>query len=271
VGIIDLVSHDPPRPRRGTDASQLCFGFDEAPGLEPPAASVVLPFEPAVFIRNPRARRYVLRLLPDGRPRVTIPRWGSKREAERFAAAQQPWIARERARLVARQARRPAPWRHGHAILVRGVRHRIHVTKGGAAAIALAAESTLSVIRPTTAPGDEDLQRLLSAWLWRLARRELPTRLRELATDHGLAVSAVSVRNQRARWGSCATTGRISLNWRLVQTPDAVRDYVLIHELMHLRQPNHSRRFWALVARACPDFQASRRWLREHEGELLDR
>ena len=67
-----------------------------------------------------------------------------------------------------------------------------------------------------------------------------------------------------------ATGGRISLNWRLIQTPDAVRDYVLIHELMHLRQPNHSARFWALVARACPDHEASRRWLRAHEAALLD-
>ena len=91
-----------------------------------------------------------------------------------------------------------------------------------------------------------------------------------LAAQFDLAVTQVSVRNQRARWGSCATGGRISLNWRLVQTPDAVRDYVLIHELMHLRQPNHSARFWALVARACPGYQVSRRWLREHEAALLD-
>ena len=78
------------------------------------------------------------------------------------------------------------------------------------------------------------------------------------------------MRNQRTRWGSCATTGRISLNWRLVQVPAPVREYVLVHELMHLRQPNHSRRFWALVARACPGYPAARRWLREHESELLE-
>ena len=91
-----------------------------------------------------------------------------------------------------------------------------------------------------------------------------------LAEQFDLTVTRVSVRNQRARWGSCATGGRISLNWRLVQTPDDVRDYVLIHELMHLRQPNHSARFWALVAKACPGHEASRRWLRAHEAALLD-
>ena len=109
-----------------------------------------------------------------------------------------------------------------------------------------------------------------SAWLLARAKRLLPPRLLALAAQFDLAVTQVSVRNQRARWGSCATGGRISLNWRLIQTPDTVRDYVLIHELMHLRQPNHSARFWALVARACPDHQASRRWLRAHEAALLD-
>ena len=84
----------------------------------------------------------------------------------------------------------------------------------------------------------EDLRPMAAAWLLARAKRELPPRLLVLAARFDLAVTHVLVRNQRARWGSCATGGRISLNWRLVQTPDAVRDYVLIHELMHLRQPN---------------------------------
>jgi predicted metal-dependent hydrolase len=265
------VAHDTPRPRRRPrDDAQLCFGFDEATIPELPAPIVPGTSSP-LFVRHPRARRYVLRLLADGTPRVTIPRWGSRREAERFVTAQQAWIARERARLLAREARRPAPWRDGHAILLAGTRRRIHVSRGPATAVALDAEGRIAVVRPDGGPADVDVQRVLTAWLWRFARRELPARLRELAARHDLAVTSVSVRNQRTRWGSCASTGRISLNWRLVQTPDAVRDYVLVHELMHLRQPNHSRRFWALVSRVCPDYQTARRWLREHEGELLDR
>ena len=94
------------------------------------------------------------------------------------------------------------------------------------------------------------------------AMRELPRRLLELAADHGVVVTRVSVRNQRWRWGSCSRNGHLSLNWRLVQMPDAVRDYVMIHELMHLRQMDHSPTFWKLVAAACPDFEAARAWLR---------
>jgi hypothetical protein len=98
--------------------------------------------------------------------------------------------------------------------------------------------------------------------LRRLAAKELPARLSELARAHGFSASAVSVRNQRTRWGSCSPSGRISLNWRLIQAPPAVCDYVLLHELTHLRHPNHSARFWRELARLCPYHVEARQWLR---------
>jgi predicted metal-dependent hydrolase len=94
------------------------------------------------------------------------------------------------------------------------------------------------------------------------AARELPVRLFELALQFRLTVSRVSVRNQRWRWGSCSRTGHICLNWRLIQMPDAVRDYVMIHELMHLKRMDHSPKFWRLVADALPDYEHARAWLR---------
>jgi len=100
------------------------------------------------------------------------------------------------------------------------------------------------------------------------AKEELPPELLRLAAVHGLTVSRVSVRNQRWRWGSCSPNGHICLNWRLVLMPDPVREYVLVHELMHLRRLDHSRAFWKLVAAACPEFEEARKWLRAN-GQLL--
>jgi hypothetical protein len=94
------------------------------------------------------------------------------------------------------------------------------------------------------------------------AAHELPARLRELAAQHGFTVKAVTVRAQRTRWGSCSPTGRISLNWRLVQLPPSVSDYVLLHELAHLTYLNHSARFWKEVDRICPWYREARAWLR---------
>ena len=104
------------------------------------------------------------------------------------------------------------------------------------------------------------------------ATRDLPPRVYELAARHGLTVARISIRNQRWRWGSCSHRGHICLNWRLVDMPESVRDYVIIHELMHLKRMDHSARFWKLVEKACPDYQTSRRWLRQHaRGEATPR
>jgi len=236
-------------------------------GPAPASPAQVVPLAPRL-IRHSRARRYVLRVLPDGTPRVTIPRWGSKREALAFLESQRDWVARQRAAQVVRAQVRPSrDWRDGHEVLVGGC--TVPLRRGAAARAGVVEQPGVLVVTPRSRDGD-DLRPVASAWLHARATRVLPPRLMALAARFDLTVTCVSVRNQHARWGSCATGGRISLNWRLIQTPDAVRDYVLIHELMHLRQPNHSPRFWALVARACPDHEASRRWLRAHEAALLD-
>jgi len=104
--------------------------------------------------------------------------------------------------------------------------------------------------------------------LRRLAARELPVRVAELAAPHQLAVQKVTVRNQRGRWGSCSRRGSISLNWRLIQFPLAVRDYIIFHELAHLREMNHSDRFWLEVERMCPAYREAERWLKLHRHSL---
>ena len=113
-----------------------------------------------------------------------------------------------------------------------------------------------------------DLRPLVERRLRALAVAELPSRVHQLAADHGLAVGRVQVRNQRSHWGSCSSGGTIALNWRLVQMPPWVSDYVVLHELMHLREPNHSRGFWYLVARVCPGHQEARAWLKAHQEAL---
>ena len=104
----------------------------------------------------------------------------------------------------------------------------------------------------------------------RHAARELVAMLiDEEAPEIGVEPVRVQIRDQRSRWGSCSTRGTLSFNWRLVLAPFDVLDYVVVHELCHLREPNHSRRFWKLVEQRRPDWRAQRDWLHEHGPELL--
>jgi predicted metal-dependent hydrolase len=210
---------------------------------------------PVAVVRHRRARRYVVRVTPEGTVRLTVPRGATIAGGLRFAAQQVAWIAREHAR----QLERAAPWSTGTAIWFRGeravlIRDDVDVICG-----------TERIRLGRTADVRAAVERRLHA----LALAELPPRLLELAAQVGLRVSRVSVRNQRSRWGACSSRGVITLNWRLVQMPREVSDYVLLHELMHLRQPNHSRRFWREVAAVCPWWREAERWLRRYGREIL--
>lgn len=206
-----------PGPVEGTEGvrrltMQLTFPFEEGDAIDPSIRS-----RPDL-VRHPRARRYVVRVRADGSVRVTMPRWGSKREAMAFAETQHAWIEKQRARLL---IERTAPREEMPAERARELRAQ--------------------------------------------AVRELPVRLMALAQTFGLHVARVSIRNQRWRWGSCSKKGLICLNWRLVTMPEWVRDYVLVHELMHLKRLDHSPKFWKLVAAACPTYQEARAWLRTYQ------
>ena len=207
------------------------------------------------FVRMRRARRYIIRVLPDGSVRVTVPRGGSRREAESFFEKYRRWADEERARILAVHA--PTVWADGDEVLLRGRPEPLRIAREGHCWwLTLGPERVrLADVPPDLRPAAEECLRLV-------ARRDLIPRLRELAALHDLTVSRITIRNQRSRWGSCSREGSIALNFRLVQAPDAIRDYVLIHELMHLKQQNHSRRFWRLVEAACPSFRDAERWLR---------
>ena len=104
----------------------------------------------------------------------------------------------------------------------------------------------------------------------RLAARELVTMvLEEEAPALGVTFGRVQIRGQRTRWGSCSAGGTLSFNWRLALAPLEVLDYVVVHELCHLREPNHSARFWRLVASRRPEWRRQRDWLTSHGPELL--
>jgi predicted metal-dependent hydrolase len=124
----------------------------------------------------------------------------------------------------------------------------------------------LTVILPPDGP--KSAEEVAAAWLRRQAAADLADRLAVRSAEMGLHHGQVRVRDQATRWGSCAATTNLAFNWRLVLAPPPVLDYVVVHELAHLAEMNHGPKFWAIVARHCPDWRSSRQWLRANQ-ELL--
>ena len=216
---------------------------------------------PVEFVRNPKARRYILRLTPEHVARVTVPRSGNRAEAFAFAQRQTAWLAKQLAKPP--RSRHAAVWQHGTEILFRGERVTLQLETHASGCIVKFSDQTVLLRQAAT-----NLRPAVERHLWRLAATELPPRLLVWAASLQVVVQRVTVRNQRSRWGSCSRTGTVSLNWRLVQTPDFVSDYICVHELMHRREMNHSARYWRHVAEAFPRWEEAERWLKANGGLL---
>lgn len=210
---------------------------------------------PVRFVRARNAKRYILRMLPGNIARVTIPRGGSVQHGWEFVRRHSGWLQKQLTTAA-------ADWADGTPVYFRGtpLPLNIETNEGGPNARLAGHEFPLAAGLP--------VRRQVEAFLARLAVPELFDRTRELAAAHQAGVRRIRIGNQRTRWGSCSNSKTVSLNWRLIQTPDFVRDYIIIHELMHLREMNHSPRFWEHVAAACPEYREAEGWLRKH-SQLL--
>jgi predicted metal-dependent hydrolase len=215
------------------------------------------------LLHRPRARRYLLRFQTNGTLRLVIPRRGNPEEGKRFLDRCEPWILK---RLTQWQKDQPArgPWTEGRPFLFRGQPVTLSIQNQPDRCFLTFADQIIPLPGPLP-----DYRQVLLAHLRQLAQKELPDRTAALAKRHAVTVHRVTVRDQKTRWGSCSIRGTISLNWRLIQTPPQVVDYIIIHELMHRREMNHSARYWKLVADAFADYQDAELWLKKTRLESL--
>lgn len=232
------------------------------------------PGEPPYLVRrSSRARRARVTITQAGQTVVVLPSRAPAHAAAQLVARHERWIDRHRALIAARNAlldARPAIG-EGRQLTLEGVPHVVIVETADdrARRSSVELDDLHRSITVRVATGDpRPVAELLDAWLRRLARRWLAERVSELAPVVGVVPAGIHVRDQRSRWGSASRSGTLSFNWRLVLCPPEVFDYVVVHELAHLRVRGHSRRFWALVEQHAPLAAAARRWLRDNHHEI---
>jgi hypothetical protein len=215
---------------------------------------------PVKFVKNERARRFVLRLSrDDDRIIVTVPRGASQREGLEFARRSAGWIAEQLGRRPSRQA-----IGGGIVIPLRGTPHAVRPTGTRRGLIAIDA-----VQREILVPGDgRHIGRRVKDWLKESARRDLEAASRKYAAAMGVSFRSLTIRDQKSRWGSCSSAGDLSYSWRLILAPAHVLDYVAAHEVAHLKHMNHGPRFWALVNAHCAHAEKARAWIRRNGTEV---
>jgi predicted metal-dependent hydrolase len=207
---------------------------------------------------NPRARRLIVKVHPTtGEVSVTAPSQRALDKAMEFARGQSDWIARQRSRVPA-----PVKLAAGAVIPFKGIDHEVRQGESGRGA----AWIEDGAIRVTGSR--EHHSRRLVDFLKREARKEFETRTPEFARRLGVRHKRITIRDTASRWGSCSAKGSLSYSWRLILAPSWVLDYVIAHEVAHIREMNHGPKFWNLVRDLVGDPRRAQKWLRDNGAAL---
>jgi predicted metal-dependent hydrolase len=216
-----------------------------------------------VVRKSRRAKRLRMVVRAGGAVEVTIPRRTSRAALLRFIDDNSTWLAekvaaaREAARVPALGLQQPGiVWAAGRPVAIEAV--------DGPVSVAALRGETLRVSGP-----QQQAAAAIERWYRREARRRLEQAAARETARLGVSYERIAVRDQRSRWGSCSARGTLSFNWRLVLAPPDVLEYVVVHELLHVLEPNHSRAFWGLLDRHRPEWRHQTEWLRLHGAELL--
>ena len=219
---------------------------------------------PVNVTRKRIAKHYILKVTHLGWIQLTLPYRGNLREGLAFLEKHRAWIVQQWVQWLKR-SREHQDHQGRLEVLYRGHMEPITLSTEDEHTIAHFARMSFPV----------DLSRMslwdwINSWLRYQAGKDLPARLAKWALKYDFKYRRLSIRNQRTRWGSCSSQKNISLNWRLIQLPDKHADYVMLHELNHLRHMNHSKRFWDSLRLICPWMDSSERWITQHGQFLAD-
>jgi predicted metal-dependent hydrolase len=213
--------------------------------------------------RRPTAKRITLRVSnATGEVVLTIPERTELSTAQRFVDTHGDWIATRLARVPERVAFEP-----GALVPLRGVPHRVvHWTNiRGTAKATTGAKQEPVIAVPGEAP---HVARRVREFLEAEAKKDFAVAVRRHSARLGVAPKRITVRDTRSRWGSCSVRGALSFSWRLILAPPFVLDYLAAHEVAHLKELNHSYRFWRVVHELCPRTDAAENWLKRQGSEL---
>ena len=212
---------------------------------------------PIIIRKHSTSRRMVIRYQPlQHHVSLTLPRYVSIRQGLHFIEEKRAWLVKQ----ITENAK-TIPLEHGQTIPILGNDYTL-LYVGGRGVVTLDEKNILI-------PGDETfLKRRLLEWLKRQLRAEITHLAEAKAKQIKKPLGKISLRDTSSRWGSCSHDGNLSFSWRLVFAPYAVLDYVVAHEVAHIKHHDHSPAFWAAVELLCPEYDKYRNWLKTHGAVL---
>ncbi|MBQ8971893.1 MAG: M48 family metallopeptidase [Clostridia bacterium] len=211
-------------------------------------------------------RDVLLKALPHGETRVYAPKGMRLRDIDALVKENAQRILQMHRQLdAALQTQAQPPLRDGATVPLEGRHYTLRVAYGAPKLSLTENEMRLTLPQPEN---DEAVRETLRGFLAERALHRIREKLEYYGPRIGGSYGRVTIREQRTRWGSCSSKHNLNFNWKLILAPPEALDYVVIHELCHLHEFNHSPRFWSLVEAQMPEYEVWKRWLKEHGSEL---
>ena len=228
-------------------------------------------------IRRSHRAKYTRIVVKPGAIEVVAPIQICDEQIRAFVVLQQGWIRNALRRVEDKAAAAPTItprcYEDGVAVPYQGrqIPLRVSHIQTGATRIRWLDENQLHISVPadTTQPSNDIIKQALERWMKNQARRQALLLMEKHQHAHHLHPRSLKIKTQKSRWGSCGPHNDINLNWLLMLAPPAVFEYVVVHELCHIRHKNHSKDFWGLVEAHLPEYQQHRQWLKQHGASLM--
>lgn len=220
----------------------------------------------AEIIRSRRRKTADIRV-ENGAVKLVVPRDTPEEKIDRILADKRLWI---REKILLHREVSPARSKRyvsGESFSYLGRNYRLKVASGPFAPVKLVA-GRLVVTVPSGREQPRVIRNALIRWYMHQAGKKLREKVDRYAAMVGVEPTGVGIKTFKSRWGSCTAHGRLEFNWKIMMAPNRMVDYVVVHELCHLKQHDHSPAFWREVERVIPDYMECREWLRENVGRL---
>jgi len=215
-----------------------------------------------------KRKSLAIAIQPDGNLLVKAPLMLSDNEILKWVKTKTGWIIRQRAKILEQQSlNQPKHYITGEKFLYQGLEYEleVRVSQGRAGMVGVVEDK---IVLFSKSHEEKEVQRILKEWYVKQAKAEIPRRVRYWAAKMEESFQTITIKNQKKRWGSCSSARNLNFNWQLIMAPVEVLDYVVVHELCHLSQMNHSRAFWEEVEKVLPDYKVHKKWLEEQHNKL---
>ena len=227
--------------------------------------------------RSARAKNTRLVVKPD-KIEVVAPPHVSEKQIKAFVIQHQDWLRQAVQRVTDKASANslaPSEYRDGVLVPFQDNQLLLNVSVHSAKTLKvhhLASDDQLLVKLPislATEQHSDNIRHALSHWMKRQAQQQAQLLIEKHAPRFGLYPRSLRIKTQKSRWGSCGPNNDINLNWLLMLAPAAALEYVVVHELCHIKHKNHSAAFWQLVAEHLPNYQQQRHWLKQHGARVM--